>query len=105
MRRLSMVVCVPVQILLALRVYGRRFHHEVLFSRDSDPPGHLSLSGAWNASEFNIIGDGGGSQAVFNRGASVTVEITATSGSTAAPKCVANAGTTGETNNLTLGTC
>lgn len=63
------------------------------------------LSGAWNGAEFNVIGDGGGSQAVFNRGASVTVEITATSGSTAAPRCVANDGTTGETNNLTLGTC
>jgi hypothetical protein len=63
------------------------------------------LSGAWNESEFNIIGDGGGSEAVFNKGSSIKVEITASSGSTAAPTCIANDGTTGETNNLTLGPC
>jgi hypothetical protein len=63
------------------------------------------LSGAWHESEFNIIGDGGGSEAVFNRGSSVRVEITASSGSTAAPTCISNDGTTGETNNLNLGPC
>ncbi len=63
------------------------------------------LSGAWHESEFNVIGDGGGSEAVFNRGSSVRVEITATSGSTAAPTCISNDGTTGETNNLNLGSC
>jgi hypothetical protein len=63
------------------------------------------LAGAWDESEFNIIGDGGGSEAVFNKGSSVTVEITASSGSTAAPTCISNDGTTGETNNLTLGAC
>src|SRR5262249_37678229 len=73
--------------------------------RTSENDTVTGLSGAWNAVEFNIIGDGGGSEAVFNTGSSVTVEITATSGSTAAPRCVANDGTTGETNNLTLGTC
>lgn len=31
--------------------------------------------------------------------------ITATSGSTAAPTCISNDGTTGETNNLNLGPC
>jgi hypothetical protein len=63
------------------------------------------LSGAWHECEFNIIGDGGGSEAVFNKGSSIKVEITATSGSTAAPTCIANDGTTGETNNLTAGPC
>ena len=63
------------------------------------------LHGAWHESEFNIIGDGGGSEAVFNRGASVRVEISAVSGSTAAPTCIANDGTTGETNNLNLSAC
>jgi len=63
------------------------------------------LAKSWNGSEFNIIGDGGGSQAVFNSGSSVTVNIAVDDGSTAAPKCKANAGTTGETNNLNLGTC
>jgi hypothetical protein len=63
------------------------------------------LATAWTASEFNIIGDGGGSSAVFNKGSSVTVKIAVTNGTTTAPSCVGNDGTTGETNNLTLGSC
>jgi hypothetical protein len=63
------------------------------------------LATAWTASEFNIIGDGGGSEAVFNKGTSVTVKVAVTNGTTNAPECVANDGTTGETNNLTLGSC
>jgi hypothetical protein len=63
------------------------------------------LATAWNQSEFNIIGDGGGSKATFNKGSKVTVKVAVTHGSTAAPTCAANAGTTGETNNLTLGSC
>jgi hypothetical protein len=65
----------------------------------------VDLATDWHASEFNIIGDGGGSEAVFNKGSSVTVKITVTDGSTTAPRCVADDGTTGETNNLTLKTC
>jgi hypothetical protein len=63
------------------------------------------LATAWTASEFNVIGDGGGSEAVFNKGSSVKVKLAVTNGTTNAPKCVANDGTTGETNNLTLGSC
>jgi hypothetical protein len=63
------------------------------------------LATAWTASEFNIIGDGGGSEAVFNKGSSVTVKVAVTNGTTNAPKCMANDGTTGETNNLKLGSC
>jgi hypothetical protein len=63
------------------------------------------LATAWTASEFNVIGDGGGSKAVFNKGSSVTVNVAVDNGTTNAPKCVANDGTTGETNNLTLGSC
>ena len=73
--------------------------------RTSEADTVTGLSGAWHESEFNIIGDGGGSEAVFNRGASVRVEISAVSGSTAAPTCIANDGTTGETNNLNLSAC
>jgi hypothetical protein len=65
----------------------------------------VGLAGYWNGSEFNIIGDGGGSEAVFNKGSKVTVNIALTDGSTAAPTCPGNSGTTGETNNLTLGAC
>lgn len=65
----------------------------------------VTLANYWNAAEFNIIGDGGGSEAKFNRSSSVTVNIALADGSSAAPTCKANDGTTGETNNLTLGPC
>ncbi|MFL6627674.1 MAG: hypothetical protein ACJ8G1_14595 [Vitreoscilla sp.] len=63
------------------------------------------LATAWKQSEFNIIGDGGGSKATFNAGSSITVKVAVAHGSTAAPTCASNAGTTGETNNLRLGSC
>jgi hypothetical protein len=63
------------------------------------------LADGWTASEFNVIGDGGGSEAVFNAGTSLTVQIDLTDGSTNAPTCQAHDGTTGETNNLDLGSC
>jgi len=63
------------------------------------------LANGWNASEFNVVGDGGGSQANFNAGASLTVHIDLVDGTSAKPVCQANDGTTGETNNLNLGAC
>jgi hypothetical protein len=65
----------------------------------------VDLAGFWNASEWNIFGDGGGTTAVFNKGASVTVNIALTDGLTTAPICKGGDGTTAETNNLTLGKC
>jgi hypothetical protein len=65
----------------------------------------VDIAQVWQQSEFNIVGDAGGSRADFNKGASITVKVAVTDGSTAAPTCVANAGTTGETNNLNLGSC
>jgi hypothetical protein len=66
----------------------------------------VDLATDWHASEFNVIGDGGGSKATFNKGSSVTVKIAVTDGSTAKPSCGGvHAGTTGETNNLTLKAC
>jgi hypothetical protein len=65
----------------------------------------LHLANAWKHAEFNVIGDGGGSKAVFNKGSSVDVVVFVEDGSTAAPACLSHAGTTGETNNLTLGAC
>lgn len=63
------------------------------------------LSTGWKESEFNIIGDGGGSEADFNSGSSITVKSAVTNGTTNAPICASHAGTTGETNNLNLGSC
>jgi hypothetical protein len=71
------------------------------------PNSVLDLVAGWDESEFNVFGDGGGSVATFNSGSSIGVRIQLLEqGSTqTAPTCVANAGTTGETNNLTLGAC
>jgi hypothetical protein len=65
----------------------------------------VDISAVWRQSEFNVVGNAGGSRATFNSGSHVTVKIALTDGSTTAPTCVANAGSTGETNNLTLGSC
>jgi hypothetical protein len=65
----------------------------------------LDISSVWNEAEFNVVGDGGGSEAVFNSGSSITVKISLDDGSNAEPACVPGSGTTGETNNLNLGTC
>ena len=63
------------------------------------------LASAWTSSEFNIIGDGGASEAVFNKGSSIEVRIGINDHTTNPPSCVANDGTTGETNDLKLGAC
>ena len=52
-----------------------------------------------------MVGDAGGSEAVFNTGSVVTVNVAAQYGSTTAPTCQSNDGTTGETNNLNLLPC
>jgi hypothetical protein len=60
------------------------------------------LADFWQGNEFNVVGPGGGSEANFSSGTRITIDIAATDGSTNAPKCDANDGTTGETNNLNL---
>jgi hypothetical protein len=58
-------------------------------------------SDVWNLSEFNVFGDGSGSQARFNPGATIVVQTLTNNGSPAAPTCQLY-GDTGETNNLSL---
>jgi hypothetical protein len=65
----------------------------------------VDLATAWTESEFNIVGDGDGSEAIFNSGSSVTVKVAVSNGSKNTPICASDAGTTGETNNLNLGSC
>jgi len=65
----------------------------------------LYLSQVWNSSEFNVVGNAGGSEAEFNSGSSLTVNVAVNDGSTSVPSCVANSGSTGESNNLNLGSC
>jgi len=64
--------------------------------------GITDLSKHWQGSEFNIIGNGGGDEAVFNSGSKISVSIQADDGSKNAPTCPSESGTTGETNNLFL---
>lgn len=67
----------------------------------------LDIGSTWNQSEFNVVGNGGGSAATFNSGSSLTVHVAVNDGTTNVPTCVGptNGGTTGETNNLNLGAC
>ncbi len=65
----------------------------------------LDIAQTWNESEFNVVGNAGGSEAVFNSGSKVTVKVAVSDGSTAKPTCAANSGSTGESNNLNLGSC
>jgi hypothetical protein len=71
----------------------------------SGPDSVVDLATAWTESEFNVIGDGDGSQATFNTGSSIGVKIAVSNGTTNAPTCAADSGTTAETNNLNLGRC
>jgi hypothetical protein len=83
----------------------------VVFTYDSEvwsasfPDSVLDISSVWNKAEFNVVGDAGGSRADFNSGSSVSASIYLFDGSNSAPTCVANDGSTGESNNLNLGTC
>jgi hypothetical protein len=55
--------------------------------------------------EENSCQDGDGSEATFNSGSSLTVKVAVSNGTKNAPTCAPNSGTTGETNNLNLGSC
>ncbi len=61
---------------------------------------YTDIASIWNQAEFNVVGNAGGSEAQFNNGTVLKVKVSATYGSTAAPTCVPNSGTTGESNNL-----
>ncbi len=65
----------------------------------------LKIATVWNQSEFNIVGDAGGSQANFNMGSVITVNVAAQYGSSYRADLCAGGGTTGETNNLNLLPC
>jgi hypothetical protein len=72
------------------------------------PDSYTDISSGWTRAEFNVLGNLGESEAQFNSGTSLTVKVALLDGSTSAPTCLSpttNPGTTGETNNLTLGSC
>lgn len=65
----------------------------------------LDISSVWTKAEFNVVGNGGGARANFNTGSSITVNLYVADGTNDTPKCKANGGTTGESNNLNIVSC
>jgi hypothetical protein len=61
----------------------------------------LNLQGQWTDAEFNVFGNGNGSQARFNNPATVIVKTELDNGSTNQPECKKES-LTGETNSLSL---
>jgi hypothetical protein len=60
------------------------------------------LAGQWNAFEFNVFGNGGGSEAVFGSGTTLVVRDAVPIGTPAAPGYCVLGGYSLESNNLTL---
>jgi FG-GAP-like repeat len=62
----------------------------------------LGLAKGWTAVEYNIVGDGGGSEATFNSGSSMIVRVSVDNGTPSHPTCVGPGftGFTAEKNNL-----
>jgi len=75
---------------------------EILYAVGQDSV--LDLEQYWTQSEFNVFGDAGGGEANFNSDSTFIVQTSVNNGTTNAPRCLGpqGAGTTGETNNLTL---
>jgi hypothetical protein len=65
----------------------------------------LDISSVWDKAEFNVVGNAGGAQAQFNPGTSIVVTLLVADGVDTAPTCLADGGTTGESNNLSVGPC
>ena len=61
----------------------------------------VDLAPYWNTAEFDVFGDGGGSQANFGASTTLEARTTLSDSSLSAPKCVEE-GFTAETNNLSL---
>jgi len=71
------------------------------------PTNFIGLGQVWTQAEFNVLGLWNSSQAVFSPGQTIGVAdtLTGAGGTAISAKCVPNQGTTGETNNLSLGQC
>jgi hypothetical protein len=65
----------------------------------------LDISSVWNAAEFNILGDAGGTVAEFDPNTSVTVLLSFTDGTSTPPLCFPDLTTTGESSNLVPQSC
>jgi hypothetical protein len=71
-------------------------------SSTSNSDSKLDLASWWDGTEWGVFGDAGGGQANFGAGTTLEAVTALHATSSSAPTCVANGGTTGETNNLDL---
>ncbi len=71
----------------------------------SAPDSVLDISSVWTDAEFNVFGDGSGTEAYFNTGSKIGISIEVLDGAPEALTCVGSGGTTMGSNNLTLGAC
>jgi hypothetical protein len=69
------------------------------------PDSVLDISSVWTDAEFNVFGDGSGTEAYFNTGSVIGISIEVLDGAPEALTCVGSGGTTMGSNNLTLGAC
>ncbi len=67
----------------------------------SNPDSMLDLASSWSAAEFDVFGDGNGTQATFGAGTTIDVMTATGDGADLAPTC-SKEGFTSETNNLHL---
>jgi len=73
---------------------------------DISSPDYAELAGFWSSTEFNVLGNGNASAAVFDPGTTLEAQlISVPTGGTAPVKCGLAYPSTGESNNLNLITC
>ena len=65
---------------------------------------NLNQQSSWTDAEFNVLGNGTGSQAFFNNPVTIFVQTSVDTGTTNPPMCSSES-FTGETNSLSLGVC
>ena len=71
-------------------------------SSTSNSDSKLHLAAVWDETEWNVVGDAGGGEANFGADSTLEPQTSFVATSSSAPTCVANGGTTAETNNLDL---
>jgi hypothetical protein len=68
--------------------------------KNAQDDGITDLADHWTGAEFNVFGTGNLARALFNNKSDITVRVEGITGYTMPPKCLADSGTTGESNNL-----
>ena len=97
-------IATPTEDHIILRVGNKLHHHSPLSVTEVHPSDTiLGLEANWSGVEFNVVGDGNGTEAVFNPGASVDVMVSLDFQAGGQFQCTKHT-TTAESNDLTLAT-